>query len=350
MRRRPLLFFLFGTLFLSFGGSLLVLNLFFALFSPPRVAQAHPLPSSQGVPRDATLVISFTKPVQRQEIQHAIFPSVHGEWGFTDPLLGNRMYQTLRFTPALAYEPATTYEVAIMGIKGFGTDKTSSFQFEFQTQSSPSATAPEQEPTLAKEDIKQPPVTLLSIPVDWQDDSLSCEAASLKMALGHKGHLLSEDQIMEVIGYDNPIVSEQGVWGDPHEAYVGKIDGKMCTTGFGVFWGPVAAAARGWAGAESFTRGSVSQLTAEIAAGNPVVVWGTLPVGRLTTCTWETTEGKRITVPRETHVRLLVGFVGPQEHPSQLILNDPLVGRLYWPREFFLKNWEAFGRSGVVIR
>ena len=88
----------------------------------------------------------------------------------------------------------------------------------------------------------------------------------------------------------------------------------------------------------------------EIESGNPVVVWGTMPVNNLSDCSWFTTEGKYIKAFRETHVRLAVGFVGDSENPSKIILNDPLSGRLYWDTSYFLTNWSAFDYSGVVVR
>lgn len=45
----------------------------------------------------------------------------------------------------------------------------------------------------------------------------------------------------------------------------------------------------------------------------------------------------------------MVGFVGSAKNPTQIIVNDPLVGQVYVSRAVFDKKWEIFGRSGVVI-
>ena len=179
---------------------------------------------------------------------------------------------------------------------------------------------------------------------------MSCEAASLKMALANKEIYVSEDEIMQEIGYDNPLIRKDSLWGDPHKAYVGDIDGKICDTGYGVYWEPVAKAANIWREAEAFSGWSLEKLMREIKAGNSVIVWGALPTANLTDCSWYTPEGKYIKAYQETHVRLVVGYIGDAENPSKIIINDPLSGRLYWDTSFFLANWSVFGYSGVVVR
>ena len=190
---------------------------------------------------------------------------------------------------------------------------------------------------------------LLDIALDWQDHPLSCEAASLKMALAGKGIKITEGEIMEEIGFD-PTLHEQSIWGDPYRAFVGDIDGKMCSTGYGVYWEPTAEAALKWRPAEFFSDWSLDNLIREIKSGNPVVVWGKLDVEQLTDCSWFTSEGKYIKAYKETHVRLVVGFTGPAENPENIIINDPLAGRLYWPTSYFLENWKVFGNWILGVR
>jgi uncharacterized protein YvpB len=124
----------------------------------------------------------------------------------------------------------------------------------------------------------------------------------------------------------------------------------MCVTGYGVYWDPIAKAAQNFVSAEAFSNWEINDLAKEIKDGNPIIIWGTLPVEKLTDCSWFTAEGKYIKAFKETHVRLLVGFIGPAEDPTQVIINDPLSGRLYWSTDYFVKNWSAFDNSGVVIR
>ncbi len=190
--------------------------------------------------------------------------------------------------------------------------------------------------------------TTLETPLDFQDYPLSCEAASLKMALAYKGIYLSEDEIIKEIGR-NSSPRKENTWADPHEVFVGDINGEMCVTGYGVYWERIAKAANRWVKAEAFSNWKVEDLTREINLGNPIIVWGTIP-GSLTDCSWHTPEGKYIKAYKEDHVRLLIGFVDSSENPSKIILNDPLKGRISWETAFFLENWAIFGNSGVVIR
>ncbi len=316
----------------------IVMDKVFVLFSPVRIVNVSPSDGASDVLLDSSLVINFNKPIKRQEIQPFISPKMHGEWRFEDPLIKNHLFKTLVFVPAVKFEPGTQYQVKIENIKGFGFEKSNSFQFTFKTYSEPQDEASDPEK-----------ITMLEIPLDWQDYALSCEAASLKMALSGKGIFVSETEIMEKIGYD--LGSRKGnVWGDAYERYVGDIDGKMCKTGYGVYWDPVAKAAQNWREAEAFSGWSIQDLTKEVEAGNPVIVWGALPKDTLTDCSWYTSEGKYILAYKETHVRLLIGFIGPKENPSKIILNDPLSGRLYWSASYFLENWKVFDYSGVVIR
>ncbi len=304
-------------------------------FNPPRVR-------SSAV--DSRVIIKFDKPLKRQEISHIIVPEVYGEWSFEEPLFKNHLFRTLIFTPAVGFKPDTLYSVYLENITGhFNAAGNGNFSFSFKTQPAP-----------LKENIAEktpePKITLIDIPLDWQDYPLSCETASLKMALHAKGVYVSEDEILQKIGYD--MTPHMGnFWGDPDKAFVGNIYGDICKTGYGVYWQPVARAANYWRDAEVFSGWTLEQLIKEIELGNPVVFWGALSNGRLTDCSWwYGAEGKRVKAFYQTHVRVVAGFIGDPENPSKIIINDPLSGRLYWDTQDFLANWQVFGNSGVVVR
>lgn len=339
------------------SGLIFFLFSFYIFVLPPKVTNSIFLNQVQGVALNVPLTIRFDKPVDRQKLQHLITPEAYGEWSFEDSLIKNHLFRTLIFTPAVGFEPGIQYQVKLENIVGpFGIGPASNFSFNFKTKELPSKeNFPEETQFKNSQNIQADivshsrDITILDIPLDWQDDSLSCEAASLKMALSGKSIYVSEDDIMKKIGYDQ--TKHKGdTWGDPYQAYVGDIDGKMCSTGFGVFWEPVSKAASNWREAEAFSNWEIQDITREIKLGNPIVIWGTLPVTTLTDCSWYTPDGKYIRAYQETHVRLVIGFIGDVENPSQIILNDPLAGRLYWSVDYFLTNWESFGYSGVVIR
>ncbi|OHA70756.1 MAG: hypothetical protein A3E07_00455 [Candidatus Wildermuthbacteria bacterium RIFCSPHIGHO2_12_FULL_45_9] len=330
---------------------------------PPRVVAVNISSQTQG--EEVEVKITFDKPVRRQEIQAAITPFVHGEWKFEDPLFQNHLYRAVVFSPIVKLDPGIEYQVDLGHIKNrVGLTVSNDFSYVFEAheisseprfsplvaqESKVSATAVNEEKKTGDTRVDKPAVTLLDIPMDWQDSALSCEAASLKMALGEKGIIVSESDIMGRIGYD-PTLREGVLWGDPFKRFVGDINGKMCTSGYGVFWEPVAGAAQHWRQAEAFSGWTLENLTRELQKGNPVMVWGALPKGELTDCSWYTAEGTYVKAFKETHVRLAVGFMGSADKPSHIILNDPLSGRLYWSSSEFLANWSVFGKSGVVIR
>jgi uncharacterized protein YvpB len=338
----------------------ITLDRVFVLVSPPRVVALFPEEGVDNTLLNSPLVIEFDKPLKRQEVRLSISPEAYGEWKFKNPLIKNHFFKTLIFTPVIKLKPDTIYLVKIEDIKGFGLDKANTYEFTFKTQSSTETvsletenqekvTSPEKEKTNPLPTEPAPEINILKIPLDWQDYPLSCEAASLKMALAGKGVFVSEDAIMERIGCDlSP--RENNVWGDPYKIYVGDIRGKVCETGYGVYWQPVAQVANYWREAQAFSGWGLEEIIAEIELGNPVILWGVVPTGTLTDCSWHTPEGRYVRAFKEMHARLGIGFVGSPEGPSKIILNDPWAGRLYWDTSYFLRNWAVFNYSGVAIR
>ena len=116
-------------------------------------------------------------------------------------------------------------------------------------------------------------VFILSVPAYLQKYPLSCEAASLRMILIFKGIPINEDQILELIGFDNT-PKQDGIWGDPNAAFVGNVKGKQMVSGYGVHWGPIERVAKIYRNAQSFSGWSLGQLTDQLLKGNPVQVWG----------------------------------------------------------------------------
>lgn len=333
---------------------------------PVKIKETAPEANSQEVATNASVYVKFNKPVERQSLNHKISPEAFGEWSFGNPLVENHLFTSITFKPAVPLKDGTEYEIKLSGLTTpFPLEKGSSgFSFSFKTAGEKESPVPEEkeneteneessqqeeESPIVQSPAQNPGITLIDIPLDWQDYSLSCEAASLKMALASKKVFVSEEEIMDEVGYDlSPRTSE--TWGNPNKAYVGNIDGEICKTGYGVHWEPIAKAARKWREAEIFSRWDIKGLTEELSKGNPAVIWGTLPVKNPKECSWKTSGGESIRVFWETHVRLAIGFIGEKENPSKIIINDPLSGRLYWPTGDFLVNWGRFNRNAVVVR
>lgn len=175
---------------------------------------------------------------------------------------------------------------------------------------------------------------------------MSCEIASLRAALLAQGIDVPESDLLRFLPFDQT-PKGAGVWGDPNKGFVGNIDGKMFTTGYGVYWDPVAALAQRWKRAEIIRNGTPQELAEHLSAGRPVIVWGYL--GRGLRSRWKTPAGETIEAVNGEHTRVAYGFSGSAENPEGFFLVDPIYGHAYWPIEKFLRNWDAFGRSGVVV-
>lgn len=179
-----------------------------------------------------------------------------------------------------------------------------------------------------------------------QEHSLSCEAATLKMILNYHDIDVSESEVINKIPVDStPRLGD--VWGDPNIGFVGNIDGKMLVDGYGVYWGPLAIAASHWRGSKIVKNGLTSDLVEHVSAGRPIIVWGYL--GRGQSATWKTPEGETVRAVNGEHTRIVYGFKGSPENPDGFFVMDPIYGPEYWEKSKFMRNWDAFGRMGVVV-
>lgn len=294
----------------------------FTTIGPARITSISPNDGAAGIGVHASITMAFDQEVDHASAEQAfnLTPGVDGAFRWDG--------QTMSFTPDAAFANSTIYHIrlasGIASVHGQPSDRT--YESAFMT---------------ADESVKLP------VAIDFQDRPLSCEAAALKMALAGKGVAVTEDAIMAKVGFD-PTRRANGVWGDPYAAFVGDINGKQNTTGYGVYWSPIAAAASAWRPAEAFTGWSVRQVTAEVSAGNPVMVWGVYGNGYRDD--WQTPSGKTVLAWKGEHARTVIGFVGTPDNPSKLIINDPYAGQVTWTRDRFEADWAKFGNSGVVVR
>lgn len=195
--------------------------------------------------------------------------------------------------------------------------------------------------------VTQAGTVKLAVPAYLQQYTLSCEASSLRMALAYKGVHVSEDDILAKIGVDRT-AHVGNTWGNPYEAFVGNVAGTQMADGYGVYWGPIARAARSWRPASEFSGWSITNITNEITKGNPVIIWIYAAGGTRTS--WNTPSGQNIYAVRDEHTVVVVGFAGPADNPTSIIVNDPIHGQIYWSRRTFDAKWAIFGNSGVVVK
>ncbi|MFZ6035803.1 MAG: Ig-like domain-containing protein [Patescibacteria group bacterium] len=293
----------------------------FTTIGPVRVTSSQPTAGSTGVGVNSALRFGFNQTVDQASAQEAISlsPVVDGTVAWDG--------DTMIFTPTEPLDFNTTYTVTIAaGVEGtVGFPSESEYTSSFTTELS---------------------VTKLAVKYDHQDHNLSCEVATLKMALNYFGANVTEQPLIDAIGFD-PTPKSNGVWGDPNIAFVGDIDGHQPSTGYGVYWNPIAEAGAAYRTTRAFTGGELGHLIGEIQKGHPVIIWGTAGSG--TRIDWKTPDGTNIVAVSGEHTFVVTGFVGSATAPTKIIVIDPLAGERYLSLDHFLWMWGLLGNSGVVV-
>lgn len=225
------------------------------------------------------------------------------------------------------------------------------FSFWARFGSSPSATIKRAWSEFQQWSHREPAAdVLLPIVFDKQDHSLSCEVANLKMVLAYRGISVTEGQLLADIGYDDTLKryeDGQMIWGDPHEAFVGNVDGKMMQDGYGVYWGPIAAVADKYRNARVITNSTATQLARYISQGHPVIAWSYMGNGK--TYQWRTPAGRLINGIYSEHPVVVRGFKGTADDPEGFFVVNPIYGYQYLTTSYFMSHWAVFDHSGVVI-
>jgi uncharacterized protein YvpB len=286
-----------------------------------KLSGSTPADKAQGISVAGSVRMNFNQTVDHASAQSAF--SINPQTAGTLSWEG----ETMVFKPdnPLAYNTIYTVTLA-SGIKSQGGyDSTEVQAISFTTELS---------------------VTRLSVPFHRQEHNLSCEVATLVMALQYRGVNVSEATLISAIGFD-PTPKANGVWGNPYQAFVGDIDGHQSSTGYGVYWDPVATAAKQYRPARVISGGKLSDITAEIKKGNPVIFWGTAGTGRR--IDWKTPSGQSIMAVSGEHTRVAIGFIGSADNPTKIITLDPLFGEKYFSQSSFMANWAVLGYRGVVV-
>ena len=291
-------------------------------------AKIYPRHGSQGVSVRSYIKVYFNQPVDQESAQKHFHtkPNLNGKFSFAS---GNtRMYFVPNYPKYYRFSYGKTYQAYLSpGIKSvYGLDSNKSFSTIFTSQ------------------VR---TRHLRVPLDFQDHPLSCEAAALRMALAYKGKWVGEKSIMNRVGIDwRPRNGNH--WADPNRIFTGSLYGKQNRTGYGVYWNPIARAARAWRpNSKAYCGMSISRLVTEVYKGNPVVVWGVYGNGYPDG--WYSWADRPIYAWKGEHARTVVGFIGGN-NPRKIIINDPYAGKLYWPTSRFLRDWNKFGRCGIVVR
>jgi uncharacterized protein YvpB len=195
----------------------------------------------------------------------------------------------------------------------------------------------------------KPRRSLSSMTFRRQEHQLTCEVAALRMALNHLGEPVTEEDLLKNLTFSTtgPMTSD-GVWGDPNVGFVGDVNGNVYKrTGYGVYAEPIAELASKYASSAVVNSLTLPEILALTRKQHPVIVWGLLSNNN--TIYWNTPEGKQVTAFPGEHARIILGYTGPITRPREIILMDPLYGKIKMNREKFLADWDTMGRRAVVV-
>src|SRR3989344_1784485 len=192
------------------------------------------------------------------------------------------------------------------------------------------------------------PDVALDVPFHKQEHALSCEIATLKMALNYHGQLVAESELLNDLPFDTTVPrSQDNVWGDPDKGFVGNIDGKSPQSGYGVYEDPIINLALQYRDAKKLKNATLYDVLTEVAGGNPVIVWGFLASGK--DISWRTPEGKYVKAVFGEHTRVVTGFSGTPASPKTIMLLDPIYGKIRMSDQGFEANWARLGNKAVVV-
>ena len=298
------------------------------------VSKFVPANGASGVATNASISIGYNQAVDHgsAESKFGIAPSVTGSFSWSD--------NTMIFSHG-ELSSNTKYTVTIgSGVKSIaGLDSKDIFSASFTTKI---------------------PTTTINVPSYRQAHMYSCMATAARNALAFKGVSVTESAVLSRIGYDTTAWSgtwaEGGaVWGDPEAGIVGNVDGKANNIGwgYGSHWTPVANAINSLGRTAEIKSGwSVTGIAAEIAAGNPVIVWWVNGVWPAYEVNWKTPGGKSIRGVNSMHVQVVKGFTGTVDNPLSFTVTDSGYG--YPSQTFdvgtFKAKWSWFGNVAVVVR
>ncbi|MFJ8475200.1 C39 family peptidase [Kitasatospora sp. NPDC094011] len=191
----------------------------------------------------------------------------------------------------------------------------------------------------------------VSVPYYHQQLANDCEAAALRMILAARGAKANDQDVLDRIGvdHDHPEFGHSGpLSGDPYVAFVGDPDGsEVDGTGYGVYYPPVAKAARsfGLTVLHDNEGISVQTLKDELAAGHPAIVWVDYLWRHLTATTYTAYDGRSVLYagPAE-HTVVVTGFSN-----GKVSLNDPARGRTTVSEQEFADGYATYKHMAVVI-
>jgi uncharacterized protein YvpB len=195
----------------------------------------------------------------------------------------------------------------------------------------------------------------ITTPAITQQYALDCEAAALQAALAARGTNVTQDWILQQIGADTtPAVRDAAgnivAWGNPYATFVGNVNGSEVTgTGYGVYYAPIAAAARaaghtaiggvGW---------TLSDIVYAVSSGYPVVVWTDTTYTAVPTSTYTAWDGTVVKYAVGEHAVTVTGV--NLENQTVQLLDVETGSFLTFSMAQFAGFWSTFGNMAVIVQ
>lgn len=177
------------------------------------------------------------------------------------------------------------------------------------------------------------------------------------MALAHEGIDVDEMTLMRSMPIDTRAATLDAkgrlvAWGDPNRGYIGNPDGNIHRyTGYGVYFAPVAKAARSAGGTVLRAGGGLygSAVPARdvynaVLDGHPAVVWisntySTVPLYR-----YSAYGGGAVWYTLTEHAVTVIGV-----RPDAVLINDPWFGQAWRPKARFEAAYATFRQMAVIL-
>lgn len=204
----------------------------------------------------------------------------------------------------------------------------------------------------------------LKTPLIEQSYRLSCEAASVEMALSFKNISKNQTQILNLFGkakpYDLAYQDETLIWADPDEGFVGNVTGYFLSpdkninlnrlTGFGINNGPVAKTVQRFLPkSEEIDQASNTKIREELRLNNPVIFWYRPSKLSKIDISYKTPKGEE-KIFKNIHVAVITGFRISNTNEISYLINDPIYGRFIISDKELDDARSEWNRDIVVVR
>jgi uncharacterized protein YvpB len=249
------------------------------------------------------------------------------------------------------YEGHAQIELIVVSVAGNLLVDRQPAKGSFETGADTAADAPQPTPTPTIFAASAAGSRVLNVPWYQQAFELSCESASLRMALAYEGIASSDQAILDIVGADlNRATFVNGAlrWGDPYVAFVGNVNGsEIALTGYGMYY-PTVVKAANQLGGHVLAQGegiTPQQVYEAVLAGHPVVTWVTYQ--------W-------VILKRQDYVAFdgrVIPYAGPGEHAvtvvgvdsTRLLINNPWSGPEWVSKAVFERVYSTYNQMAVVL-